>query len=435
VKPAETTELSRGDAQALVRLYRVEALDGPDAGKSHVSAGERTIVGTHPSAQLVLGDRAVSRFHCEIALEEGAVLVRDLGSKNGTEVDGTRIVEAHLKSGAVIAIGQTRLRFTIGDDPVRVPVSPHERLGVLVGRSVAMRSTFALLERAAASDATVLLEGETGTGKEATAETIHQLSARKDGPLVVVDCGAVPPALLESELFGHEKGAFTGAQSARAGAFESAHQGTIFLDEIGELAGDLQPKLLRALESRAVKRVGANDYTGVDVRVVAATNRNLRAEVNAGRFRPDLYYRLAVLEVRLPPLRERKEDLPLLVGEILGRLGVRSRPEAAALEAPEFLSSLERHPWPGNVRELRNHVERCLALRLQVPPGGEAAAPAVAPAAETAELPFEAARDAFERAYLERLLARHGNNVSAAARAAGIDRLKLYRLLWRHGLR
>jgi DNA-binding NtrC family response regulator len=433
-----TTELS-STQHAVVRTFRLTVIEGLDAGKVHASSGARTVVGAHPSATVVLSDRSVSRFHLEIALsEDGAAVVRDLGSRNGTEVDGTRVVEAYLKDGAVLALGQTRLRFSLGDEQIRVPVSEKDRLGLLAGRSVAMRAVFSVLERAATSDATVLLSGETGTGKEATAETLHETSARKDGPLVVVDCGAVPPALLESELFGHEKGAFTGAQTARAGAFERASGGTIFLDEIGELSADLQPKLLRALESRTVKRVGGDDYRPVDVRVIAATNRDLRAEVNAGRFRPDLYYRLAVVELRLPPLRERREDLPLLVEELLTRMGATAHRDAAPLRAPDFVAELARHAWPGNVRELRNYLERCLALGMQPPllASDEPAQPAATTAPGPAEeLRFKEARDAFERGYLERLLARHEDNVSAAARAAGLERLQLYRLLWRHGLR
>jgi len=300
-----------------------------------------------------------------------------------------------------------------------------------------MRTVFAMLERAAQSDATVLIEGETGTGKEATAEALHTTGSRKKGPFVVVDCGAIPPQLLESELFGHEKGAFTGAVTARLGAFESAHGGTIFLDEVGELPIDLQPKLLRALERREIKRIGNARHQSVDVRVVAATNRNLRAEVNARRFRSDLYYRLAVLELRLPSLHERPDDVPLLVEHILAQLGAAGAPGAEVLRDPRLLADLSRHPWPGNVRELRNYVERCLALREEPPlPPVDGAEPA--PAAPV-EGDLRAARESwqrdFEKRYLQDLLAKHGNNVSAAARAAGVDRKYFYRLLWRNGLR
>jgi len=434
-----TTEVvrSEGREHALVRRFRLLVVAGPDTGINCTSVGERAVVGTHESADLVLHDRTVSRFHCEITLADGRAVIRDLGSRNGTLVDGVSVVQAHLRSGTTLTLGRTQIRFDLGTDHVKIPLSEREEFGLMVGRSLAMRASFALLERAAQSDATVLLEGETGTGKEAAAESIHRESRRVDGPFVVVDCGAIPPDLLESELFGHERGAFTGAVTAREGAFEAASGGTIFLDEIGELAADLQPKLLRALERREVKRVGGNKYTSVDVRVIAATNRNLRAEVNARKFRSDLYYRLAVLEVRLPPLRERGDDLALLVEHILKQQGVAEGPEASLVRTPAFLADLARHPWPGNVRELRNYVERCLALHEQTPLT-PAAAEEGTPTVDVT-LPIKVARDSwtrsFERRYLEEILRRHDDNVTAAARAAGIDRIYFYRLLWRHGLR
>jgi DNA-binding NtrC family response regulator len=296
-----------------------------------------------------------------------------------------------------------------------------------------MREVFRRLELAAVSDATVLLEGETGTGKEGAAVGIHETSARADGPLVVVDCGAIPANLIESELFGHEPGAFTGAGGRRIGAFEEASGGTLFLDEIGELAPALQPTLLRALESRTIKRVGASKPIACDVRVVAATNRDLRAEVNDGQFRADLYYRLAVVRVNLPPLRERTGDLPLLVDHLLERLGV-GPDDRASLSSDEFLAGLERANWLGNVRELRNHLEQCLVLQTT-----ELPEPAPdSPEAGSVDLsrPYDEVRRlaiaGFERAYVAALLDAHGGDVSAAARAAGINRAYLYRLIKRH---
>jgi two-component system, NtrC family, response regulator GlrR len=315
----------------------------------------------------------------------------------------------------------------------------------MVGRSAPMRALFTLLKRAAATEATVLIEGETGTGKEASADAIHSHSRRKDGPFIVVDCGAIPPQLLESELFGHERGSFTGATTARRGAFEAASGGTIFLDEIGELSVDLQPKLLRAIERHQIKRIGNTSYTKVDVRVVAATNRSLKGEVAAQRFRSDLFYRLAVIEVLLPPLRERLSDLPLLVDHVLEMLGATSSPEIEGLRSPDFLSVLSRYRWPGNIRQLRNYLERCVALGdMTTPPGTDTVPPpptVQTSADEAIDLtqPIRIARDAcvarFERRYLEALLARHNNNVSSAARAAGVDRIHFYRMLWKHGLR
>jgi len=317
------------------------------------------------------------------------------------------------------------------------------RFGRMVGSSAAMRTLFALLQRASASDATVLIEGETGTGKEVSALAIHEESSRAKGPFVVVDCGAIPAQLLESELFGYERGAFTGAIAARTGAFEAADGGTIFLDEIGELSLDLQPKILRALESRKVKRVGSNTYSPIDVRVIAATNRSLRDEVAARRFRSDLYYRLAVLHIKLPPLRDRKSDLPVLVDDVIQQIGVQDTEVATAMRSPQFIELLALYQWPGNVRQLRNYLERRVALGEAIPPpGAETSPPPPANVEEPMidlDQPLKSAREEwnsiFESRYLGALLSRHGNNVSAAARAAGVNRVHLYRLLRKYGLR
>jgi len=296
-----------------------------------------------------------------------------------------------------------------------------------------MRHVFRVRELAAAKDVTVLLEGESGTGKEVLATALHEESARRDGPFVVLDCGAIPANLLEAELFGFEAGAFTGATAQRIGAFEAASGGTILLDEIGELALDLQPKLLRAIERREIQRIGSAQRIPTDVRIIAATNRNLRQEVNARRFRSDLYFRLAVLVVTLPPLRDRAPDLPLLVAGILDDLRAGESAMAAALRGGELLPELLRHGWPGNVRELRNYIEACLVRQ------DRAAPPSTDEPAIDVGLPLREVRERWlrhvERRYLEQLLVLHGNNVSAAARAAGIDRVHFYRLLWRHGLK
>jgi transcriptional regulator with GAF, ATPase, and Fis domain len=297
-----------------------------------------------------------------------------------------------------------------------------------------MRTIYPTLEAAAASSITVLLQGESGTGKDLAAESIHLESARRDGPFVVVDCGAIPAAMLEAELFGHEAGAFTGATAPRVGAFEAAAGGTLLLDEIGELALDLQPKLLRAIDRREIQRLGSTQRIPVDVRVIAATNRDLKAEVNARRFRSDLYFRLAVLVVTMPPLRARTTDIPVLVGALLETMRDRDSPMARALATGELLPELMRHGWPGNIRELRNYLEACLA-RQEV---------AVAPPASSEPIidisePLRVVRERWvhhvERRYLEEVLAAHGGNVSAAARAAGIDRVHMHRLLVKAGLK
>jgi DNA-binding NtrC family response regulator len=431
-----TTEaLEPAGFHTLVRQFRLTVVEGVDAGTVFVSSRERTVVGTHPSIDLVLRDTTLSRFHCEIVVEEGRATVRDLASRNGTLVDGTSVLAAHLSHGAVLTLGRTRLRFELGETHVKIPLSEKERFGRLVGRSAVMRAAFALLERAAQTDSTVLLTGETGTGKGVAAESLHRESARRDHPFVAVDCASIPAGLLESELFGHTRGAFTGAHRDHVGAFEAAHRGTLFLDEIGELSPEVQPKLLRAIESGQIHPVGAEEPVNVDVRLVAATNRNLPAEVNHGRFRSDLYYRLAVLELTLPPLRQRLDDLPLLVDELLQNLDAIGQP-ADALRSARFLGELRRHSWPGNLRELKNYLECCLVFEepkplTQIP---DLSAPAI-----DASLPIKAVRerwlDFVERRYLEDLLQRHSDNVSAAARAAGVTRIHLHRLLARHGLR
>jgi two-component system, NtrC family, response regulator GlrR len=328
----------------------------------------------------------------------------------------------------------TRLHQQFVDEPTR--------FGRMVGRSAVTRSLFELLQRASASDATVLIEGETGTGKEATAEAIHYEGQRKNGPFVVIDCGAIPPQLLESELFGHERGAFTGAIATRQGAFEAASGGTIFLDEIGELTLDLQPKILRVLERRQVKPVGSTTYETIDVRVIAATNKSLRAEVQAHRFRSDLYYRLAVVQVKLPPLRERIADIPILVDHVLESLEVADQPIAATLRSADFLNRVTRYSWPGNVRQLRNYIERCVALdNPNLPPNTDTKPPEQPAVTDSVDIsqPLKVARDQcvsnFERRYLEELLHEHNNNVTAAARAAEVDRIHFHRLLRKHGLR
>ena len=420
-------------ARAHVRECQLTVVDGALAGTVHVFAAERMVIGADPRADFVVADPTMSKFHCEVRLQGGAPVVRDLGSRNGTLVDRVPVVEAPLRAGAVLTLGRTSMRFDPGTRQVEIPLSARDHFGRLRGGSVAMRAVYALLEAAASGDTTVLLQGESGTGKDLAAEAIHLESARRDGPFVVVDCGAIPGDLLEAELFGHEAGAFTGATAARVGAFEAAAGGTLLLDEIGELALELQPKLLRAIDRREIQRVGSTTRVPVDVRIVAATNRNLKEEVNARRFRSDLYFRLAVLVVTMPPLRERTVDIPVLVDAILETLGDRDSPTARSLRAGDLLAELLRHAWPGNVRELRNHVEAYLVH------GSPAfAASAHAPTIDVTQ-PLRAVRERWvlhvERRYLEEVLARHGGNVSAAARAAGVDRVHMHRLLSRVGLR
>jgi DNA-binding NtrC family response regulator len=417
------------DGDGAPRSLVLEVVDGPDRGKRFANLPDVCSIGSHPSNTVVLADPTVSRFHCELALRGDTVRVVDRDSLNGTHIDSVQVEVAILRRDARLHLGESVLRATLEPATAAPATDEATRFGPLVGRSSAMRAVFHTLRTAAASDATVLLEGETGTGKEGAAEGIHAASARAGGAFVAVDCSAIPATLLESQLFGHEAGAFTGADARRIGAFEEADGGTLFLDEIGELPLDQQPKLLRALETRTIRRVGGTATIKVDVRVIAATHRDLRGEVNHARFRSDLFYRLAVVPIRLPPLREHADDIPVLVADFLDRLG--ARPEARPpLVDDGFLSALARASWPGNVRELRNHIERCLVFHEARLPAGEAAPVALAR--------YEAARrhaiEAFERDYVASLLART-ESVSVAAREAGIHRAYLYKLIERYQLK
>jgi DNA-binding NtrC family response regulator len=444
----QRTDVAQARFGAVDKL-RLVVVAGPDRGKELVLDTGTYTVGKAPTCDFVLADGAVSRKHLEFVVLSDGVLVRDLGSTNGSWIHGARFTEITASAGAGITIGHSELRLM----PMRKddrPRSNADRFGELLGTSDAMREVFAVLERVAPTEAAVLVIGETGTGKELVAEALHANSPRKRGQLVVCDLGSLPRSLIESELFGHVRGAFTGAERDRLGAFAQADGGTIFLDEIGEMDLEVQPRLLRALERRQVKPVGASQYENVDVRVVAATNRDLAAEVKAGRFREDLYHRLCVVTVHLPPLRERKDDIPLLVHHFLEKACVaagRKTPEVTA----DAMAALCAHDWPGNVRELRNVLERVVAiapraeaidislLGLDANAAGVTMASAAFASDRTGEfLQFKEAKDqligAWERDYLTKLMNECGGNVSQAARKAGIDRVYLHRLMKKHGL-
>ncbi len=432
---AHSTARLEPATMAETRGYTVVALDGPQPGRAWIPTSPCT-VGSLPGNQIALDDPTVSRFHCELTGVATGVRVRDLESKNGVVLDGLRVVDAIARHGSVLRCGRRTLRIELLQGCEHQPLSTADHFGGLRGSSAAMRAVFATLERAATQDVTVLLDGETGTGKEVAARALHDASARRHGPFVVVDCGAIPPGLIESALFGHVAGAFTGAVATRAGAFEQADGGTLFLDEIGELPLDQQPKLLRALEARQVQPVGGTRVIDVDIRVIAATHRDLRTAANGGGFRADLYFRLAVLRVCLPPLRERLEDLRPIADHLLRELGQGELARAALLTA-DLVRELEAATWPGNIRELRNFLERYVLLgRDAAPPGPKVAAPGVA---VDIRVPLKEARrrmlDEFERQYLVALMATHDGNLSAVARAAGIGRVTLYATLERLRLR
>ncbi|HJZ83818.1 MAG TPA: sigma 54-interacting transcriptional regulator [Polyangia bacterium] len=438
---AETHLLARSRVYSF-RRFRIQVTDGPERGTEKVSDATEFGIGSAPGNQLQLTDPTVSRHHCLITASPQGFLLRDLGSKNGTTLAGFRVESAYLHSGAVIGLGLTTLRFDPLEDEIREPLSEDERFGRALGKSAGMRRIFALLPRIAASDSTVLLEGETGSGKTLLADAIHQAGPRARNPFVVVDCGSIPPTLIESELFGHEKGAFTGAHAARAGAFQAAQGGTVFLDEVAEMPLEMQPKLLRALEDRVIKRIGSVDPIRLDVRVIAATNRDLRQEVNRGSFRSDLFYRLNIVRLRIPPLRERREDIPLLVTHFYGQFVSDGDPNPPA----ELIASLSRQDWPGNVRELRSAVERSVLMgdpqlwrEIVDPPLAPAGAAPVPGAADfDPTVSFRAAKEravaSWERSYIGELVRRSGGNLSQAARMAHMDRNHLRELVRRHGI-
>jgi DNA-binding NtrC family response regulator len=439
-----TTEQIDGPTKPEHRPLRLTVASGPDRGRSILLQPYLLRVGKDASCDLVLTDGAVSAIHLGVAYIDGVVHFRDLGSRNGSYHAGARFDTLQAGRAATITIGKSRLEVELADAPPAMPPSPRTELHGLLGVSESIRAVFTLLERAAPTDVTVLIEGETGTGKELAAAALHALSDRANGPFVVCDLGSLAGTLVESELFGHMRGAFSGADRDRAGAFELAHGGTVFLDEIGELPLEMQPRLLRVVQERQVRRVGANDYRKIDVRVVAATNRDLGEEVRAGRFRPDLYHRLSTVSIRLPALRDRPEDVPLLAERFL-----RVASEAAGKPAPaldeDFLASLSSYDWPGNVRELRNVLERAIALSgpegmfashaIGLPSAGRSITQA---AAVDPAVPFHDAKgrlvDAWERQYLQAMLAACDGNITLAARRGGLHRAHLHRLLKKHSM-
>ncbi len=413
------------------------AIKGPDRGESiELREGKPLYFGSAPDCDMSLSDKAVSRRHLVAVLEGNQVVLKDQGSTNGTFIQGSRFKEITIGYGAEVKLGRTVLKYLPNEETVEPTPSSAHRLGQLIGGDTKIRQLFQLMQDVAATDATCLIEGETGTGKELIAEEIHNHSHRANGPFVVFDCGSVPRELIESALFGHIKGSFTGAINDRKGAFADADGGTIFLDEIGEMALDLQPSLLRVLDKRAVRKVGANSYEPVDVRVVAATNRDLRAEVQKKNFREDLYYRLAVIRLGNPPLRERGSDIPVLVNHFLKLFGAGRNLHVT----DEDMQRLRSHTWPGNVRELRNTIERAVLLSKgdTIELGDSLHQdPSASPVIRT-DLPFKEAKgqlvSTFEHEYIEDLMKRHKMNLSAAAREAQIDRKHLRELIRKYDL-
>jgi DNA-binding NtrC family response regulator len=426
-----TRVVARGSV--IVRVVRtcvVDVVAGPDAGRQARLERPLFRIGSHAGNDLVLADDTVSKHHLEIAVAPDGYRVSDLGSANGTLLGGLRLGALTIVEPVTLALGDTVLRIVPTDEEAEVPASPRTSFGAVLGRSPPMRELFQQLEAVAESDVSLLLEGETGVGKEQIAEAVHQQSARAAGPFVVVDCGALVGDLMEAELFGHAKGAFSGAERARTGLFEAANGGTLLLDEVGELPPALQVKLLGVLERRRVVPLGQNSARPVDVRVIAATHRDLAREVNEGRFRADLFYRLAVARLRVPPLRERQEDIPELVQRFVDQLRARYGEAVPPSLSALVINKLATRDWPGNVRELRNAVERAALQTV-----GDANEP-TPPAAEIES--YQAARDgfleAFDRAFLAEALKQSDFNVTQAARMAGVELRYFRRLLQRYGL-
>jgi two-component system, NtrC family, response regulator HydG len=412
----------------------LSVVGGPDAGASfriEDLATRRVFVGQSPACEVRVHDPLVSRRHAALELGSDAVHIHDLGSTNGTWINRVRIIEGLVQSGDTVQVGGTLMRLDLDGAPQVLPASPHTSFCKTLGISPEMRRLYPIFERLAQLDLPVLIEGETGTGKEALAESLHEAGPRAAGPFMVVDCTALAANLLEAELFGHEQGAFTGATTTRTGLFQEAHGGTLFLDEIGDLEMALQAKLLRAIEKGEVRRVGSNRWTKVDTRIIAATRRDLDGEVQARRFRDDLFFRLAVARVELPPLRRRRGDIAFLARHFWSSLGGEER----AL-TQDLLQRFEAQDWPGNIRELHNAVARHIALGDESlhfatdGPIGHAAEPVnvAAFARKTADVgsPITLGRQeilsAFDRAYMNRMLEKHGGNVTHAAAASGIGR-------------
>jgi DNA-binding NtrC family response regulator len=476
VPPTKVSYLDRGPTLHLRRCI-LQSVDDPS--QEWTFDKEEIRIGSMEDNDVVLGDDTVSRNHCRITQEDNGYVLVDLRSTNGTFVNKVRIREAFLKPGSIVSVGQSQLRFTAREEEVEIVPSRADHCVGLIGGNPRMREIYAIIEKIAPTATTVVIDGETGTGKEVVAQAIHSLSPRVRNDFVVFDCGAVPPNLIESELFGHEKGSFTGAVMTRQGLFEQADGGTLFLDELGELPLDLQPKLLRALEQREVRRVGSAKAAKVDVRIIAATNRNLEDEVRAGRFRQDLFYRLSVVRLHLPSLRDRTDDIPLLIQHFLDHGAFNRKPNAPSVRAVsrEAVAALQAYPWPGNVRELVNVIERAVSFcdtetielsdlsdyvrTAKAPPrdsavrrapsaaSGPIAAPTVsmnphAPAPAPPEellaegVTFKDAKErwvaAFERDYILQLLRRNSGNISHAARAADIDRKYFRKLMKKYDI-
>ena len=430
----------------LKHKYVITVVAGPDKDKRFEVNKTHILIGTNENCDIVLKDPTVSRKHCEIFIRDGDYVIRDLDSTNGTYINGLRIVEAYLPIGATITLGHTVIIFQPKKSWVSVQPSSKESFGSLLGKSYRMKEIFGILEKISPTDLSVIITGETGTGKELAAKAIHQHSSRKDKPFIVVDCSAIPPTLIEAELFGFERGAFTGAYRSKPGAFELANGGTIFLDEIGELPLEVQPKFLRVLEQKEVRRLGSNKIINVDVRIISATNKNLEEEIKNGNFRKDLFYRLSEVVIELPPLRKRKEDIPFLLEYFLKRERGGEPPKLT----DRLLNYLLRQPWYGNVRELENFAKR-LSIMVKKPIIDLDDIPKEILNFEKEPisskdksglftyLPIKEARERWlapkEREYLIHLIKQCGGDMNQVSQIAGLHRKSIERLMRKYNIR
>ncbi|MBL8943510.1 MAG: sigma 54-dependent Fis family transcriptional regulator [Myxococcales bacterium] len=454
-----TTFFAAQHTHKQLRRVMLRVKDGPDRGAQITVARSRVTIGRSAVNDLVLTDTSVSGTHAELVIGDSGVIIHDLDSTNGTFVNNTRVKSAWIEPGNDVKVGKTEFQLLSADE-VQVPISDEDHFGAMYGKSPAMREVFAVLERVAPTEMSVLIGGETGTGKELVARALHDESNRAQGPFVVLDCGSMPRELAEASILGHKKGSFTGAVSDRPGCFEEASGGTLFLDEIGELPLELQPKLLRVLDRREVQRVGESQVRKVDVRVVAATHRDLRMMVGQGLFREDLYFRLSVMAVDLPPLRERGGDVIMLADRFLEDFVRLYQGAAKPRMSDAARDALVAEPFPGNVRQLKNIIQRAahlcrggiiepsdLHLGRREDPRAVAAQHAATEQRSTANgayddamfaAPFKDAKqqmvDNFEREYFGRLLERTDGNLSRAAAEAGITRYYLRELLKRLGM-
>lgn len=433
-----TQMVDKGPRQRTERFQLVQ-ISGADAGRVVPLTKESTLLGSSAECDVVVASPGVSRKHCQIDRTGQHFLLRDAGSKNGTYLESLRIKEAYLKPGCALQTGETFFRFEPVYERLGSASLAAAEFGELKGSTPAMAEVFAALSQIAPTDATVLLQGETGTGKGLIARAIHRASKRHTEPCVVFDCGAVTDNLVASALFGHERGAFTGAVDRHIGAIERAGAGTLFIDETGDLPWELQPKLLRVLEEGELTRLGSENPLPVRCRIIAASQHNLWAEVQAGRFRQDLFFRLAVVTIPLPSLRQRRADVPVLFDHFAKTIERPRYPSFAALP-PDTQQALLEHAWPGNVRELRNVVQRLhlLGTAFAAPPMQATAQAAPVPPAPGAafELPFKDAKtqvvEDFERSYLQHVMQRSQGQVALAARLSELDRRHLYTLLQKY---